>query len=76
MHHVLFSPFAVFDFSTRQAKAGGIEALGLLFFVSRRLFWSTAKVSGATMEIMVTPYLHGGYIPAGYTVPNIDRISL
>jgi hypothetical protein len=28
------------------------------------------------VEIMVTPYLHGGYIPAGYTVPNIDRISL
>ena len=46
------------------------------FFVSRRLFWSTAKVSGATVEIMVTPYLHGGYIPAGYMVPNIDRISL
>jgi hypothetical protein len=30
----------------------------------------------SAVEIMVTPYLHGGYIPAGYTVPNIDRISL
>ena len=37
---------------------------------------STAKVSGATVEIMDTPYLHGMYSPTGYGVPCIDRISL
>ena len=28
------------------------------------------------VDIMVTPYSHGGYIPAGYMVPMIDKISL
>ena len=76
MHHVLFSPFAVFDFSTRQAGASWIEALGLLFFCFEKAILSTAKVSGATVEIMDTPYLHDSYNLVGYTIPNIDRISL
>ncbi len=37
---------------------------------------STVKVSGATVEIMDTPYLHGMNCPTGYGVPCIDRISL
>ena len=28
------------------------------------------------VEIIDTLYLYGSYIPAGYRVPNIDRISL
>ncbi len=49
------------------------EALGLLSL--RRLRWLTAKVSGATVEIMDTPYLHGDGIWTEYRIPNIDRIS-
>ena len=49
------------------------EALGLLSL--RRLRWLTAKVSGATVEIMDIPYLHGDDIWAEYRIPNIGRIS-
>ncbi len=35
----------------------------------------TAKVSGATVEIMDIPYLHGDDIWTEYRMPNIDRIS-
>ncbi len=37
---------------------------------------STVKVSGATVEIMTTLYLHGMYSQTRYRVPCIDRISL
>ena len=41
-----------------------------------KIISSTAKVSGATVEIMDTPYPHGMYIRLGIGVPCTYRINL
>ena len=46
------------------------------FELREKTISSTVKVSGVTVEIMDTPYLHGMYSPTGYGMPFIDRISL
>ncbi len=74
MHHIfyLFRPLQSSFLLLGGPWHDKFEALGLLSL--RRLRWLTAKVSGATVEIMDIPYLHGDDIWTGYRIPNTDGI--
>ena len=71
MHHILYL-FALYS-PLGRFWLEEFEVLGLSTL--RRLRWSTAKDSGATVEIMGIPYLHGDGIWIGYRILNVDRIS-
>ena len=71
MHHILYLS-ALYSLLGR-FWLEEFEVLGLSSL--RGLRWSTAKDSGATVEIMGIPYLHGDGIRTGYRIPNVDRIS-